>query len=349
MPITIDGSKFEGGGSMLRIAIACSIATGKPFRMVNIRKNRDNPGLRPQHLASVKLAQFVSSGYAEGAELGSTELFFIPARVQSGAYDIDIKTAGSIALCLQSVIMPIAFSGHNVTLRLKGGTDVNHSPGIDYFKFIFSHAIRNYAEIKTDVIKRGYYPKGQGRVDVRINSKYNSLDASGIGEISLNEKKDIRKISLKINASKDLAQGRVIERLSEYFVLLSKPLGIDTAISQSYNDTESTGGSATLIVNAGEDFIGETRVFERGVKAESIAEELYYRAKILISSNACDIHLTDQLIPFIATAGSGSIKAEDITEHSRANAYVCNEFFENKVKIDEDSKIISVSEANLEG
>ena len=343
MPITIDGSKFEGGGSMLRIALACSLATGKAFRMINIRKNRDNPGLRPQHIASVKLSQMISSSYSEGAELGSEEIMFIPAKVQSGIYEVDIGTAGSIPLCVQSAILPIVFSGNNLTLRLKGGTDVSSSPGIDYFRLIFSQAIRQYAQVKTDTIRRGYYPKGGGRVDFRINSKYTSLDANSIPGIDFSGSAQPNKISLNVNASKDLSGARVIERLSEYFSLLARSLNIDTAISQSYNDSECSGGSATLILNSEDSFIGETFLFEKGVKAEGIADKIYARVKSLIGSGTkCDKHLADQLVPFIAASGKGCIKTEEITEHCRANAYVCNEFFDGKVEINEEKRLIFI-------
>ena len=35
--ITIDGSRGEGGGQVLRTALALSLATGRPFRIDNIR------------------------------------------------------------------------------------------------------------------------------------------------------------------------------------------------------------------------------------------------------------------------------------------------------------------------
>ncbi|MHC5542236.1 RNA 3'-terminal phosphate cyclase, partial [Singulisphaera rosea] len=43
--ITLDGSEGEGGGQILRTALTLSLLTGKPFRMVKIRANRERPGL----------------------------------------------------------------------------------------------------------------------------------------------------------------------------------------------------------------------------------------------------------------------------------------------------------------
>ena len=52
----LDGSQGEGGGQILRTALTLSLLTGRPFRMVKIRANRDKPGLRPQHQKAVEAA-----------------------------------------------------------------------------------------------------------------------------------------------------------------------------------------------------------------------------------------------------------------------------------------------------
>jgi RNA 3'-terminal phosphate cyclase (ATP) len=59
-PLIIDGSYGEGGGQILRSTLALFIITRKPVQIVNIRAGRKKPGLRPQHLTSVKAAVAVS-------------------------------------------------------------------------------------------------------------------------------------------------------------------------------------------------------------------------------------------------------------------------------------------------
>src|SRR5262249_33734554 len=98
-PITIDGSPGEGGGQVLRTALSLSLLTGRPFRMIKVRANREKPGLRPQHLMAVEAASALG-GEAEGAVVGARELRFRPIEVVPRDLTFDIGTAGATSLVL---------------------------------------------------------------------------------------------------------------------------------------------------------------------------------------------------------------------------------------------------------
>ena len=51
--IEIDGSFGEGGGQIVRTAVALSAVTGKPVRIEKIRQGRPKPGLAPQHAGAI--------------------------------------------------------------------------------------------------------------------------------------------------------------------------------------------------------------------------------------------------------------------------------------------------------
>ena len=106
--IEIDGSEGEGGGQMLRTAIALSALTGKAVRIHDIRANRPKPGLAAQHLCAVKGVAMICDALVEGAEMGSTHITFTPGKVQSGRYRMDVGTAGSISLVLQACLLASA-------------------------------------------------------------------------------------------------------------------------------------------------------------------------------------------------------------------------------------------------
>jgi len=54
--IVIDGAAGEGGGQVLRTALALAMITGQPFRIERIRAGRPRPGLMRQHLTAVMAA-----------------------------------------------------------------------------------------------------------------------------------------------------------------------------------------------------------------------------------------------------------------------------------------------------
>ena len=82
--IEIDGSEGEGGGQILRSSLSLAICTQQPFRITNIRANREQPGLRRQHLTAVNAAAKICNAEVDGAELASRALTFRPHTLRAG-------------------------------------------------------------------------------------------------------------------------------------------------------------------------------------------------------------------------------------------------------------------------
>ncbi len=130
--IEVDGARGEGGGQILRSALSLSVLTRQPFRIYNIRAGRPNPGLRPQHLQSVRAASAICDAGLEGDSIGSLEVRFAPGRIKAGTYHFDIGTAGATTLVLQTLCLPLAFAGGTSSLTITGGTHVPWSPCFHY-------------------------------------------------------------------------------------------------------------------------------------------------------------------------------------------------------------------------
>ena len=160
--IKIDGS--IGYGQVLRTAIGLSALLLKPVKIFNIRVRRPKPGLRPQHLTGVKIAAEFCAASVKGAKIGSTQVEFIPKYHKIPSYKkIDIGTAGSICLLLQTLTLLLVFADKEVTLEIVGGTDVKHAPTTTYFQHIFCYFLKRMgAEISLQTLRHGFYPKGEG-------------------------------------------------------------------------------------------------------------------------------------------------------------------------------------------
>ncbi len=167
--LKIDGSYGEGGGQIVRSAVTLSCITNKPVQIENIRKNRKVPGLRPQHLIGVKLLSKICNANVKGLEIGSSTIKFIPNEVENSSLKENIGTAGSISLILQVLIPAISISKKSLKLSIIGGTDVPWSPTSNYTKHVLAEAYsRMGIKFNMKIIKRGYYPKGGGKIEIEV-------------------------------------------------------------------------------------------------------------------------------------------------------------------------------------
>jgi RNA 3'-phosphate cyclase len=331
--IEIDGA--IGYGQVLRTAIGLSALTLQPIRIFNIRINRPNPGLRPQHLTGVLEAAKLCHAEVKNAKIGSTEITFMPKRLDiPDRIIIDIKTAGSITLLLQTILPILIFSNKKVSLTIFGGTDVPGSPTINYYKKVFAYYLEKFGVIlKINVERYGFYPKGGGKVNIEVNGVKN------LNSVSIVEKGELKEISGFSIASKELQKARVAERqISGLESVLEKING-----SYQYVDTLSIGTSLLAIAEYENCILGKDGLGEKGKRAEDVGREVGLELKKSIESNAClDKFMADQILVFAALArGSSEFTIEEFTEHVNTNMITCEKLlnvkFEkegNKVKVD---------------
>lgn len=364
--IEIDGGYLESGGQIARTALALSTITQKPFEIHDIRKGRKDSGLKNQHLYCVKALKELCNAVAEGDELGSTSLKYYPKKLIAKNLSIDIETAGSITLLMQALLLPSLFVSKPITITVVGGTDTKWSPGFDYFNNILLPQLQRFAKIEAKLLKRGYYPKGNGKVEIKINPKSKLNDYSDFNEFHNHIKQNINPYAIMeqhhliqikgiSHASEDLDNARVAERQAHSAqAVLGKKFSVPIKIGSEYQDTLSTGSGITLwaIFSKNKDDIDENNPIrlgadslgEQGKKAEIVGEEAAKNLTKEIESKApVDRHLADQILPFMALAGNSAIKVSEITSHCRTNIYTIQQFMDEIFKIDEDNKIISIN------
>ena len=320
--IHIDGTYGEGGGQILRTALALSLLTGKPFRLSAIRAGRKTPGLMAQHLQSVHAAAAVGQARVTGAEKGSQNLIFEPAGICSGEFRFDIGTAGSTSLVLQTIFQPLAFSARPSQVTITGGTHVPWSPCFHYLDrhwLPFLKTIGMAADL--DLVRSGFYPRGGGciRASIRPAQTLSSLQLVQRGALE-----GVRILSAAANLDPGITERqcrRAEERLAH--------LGFDGINTETAVLEGSGKGTLLLLVAKFE----QSRccyyaLGERGKPAERVADEAVEALEdFLAGDGAIDEYLADQLLlPLVFASGSSALRTARITAHLVTNAWVIRQF-----------------------
>lgn len=167
--IEIDGSKGEGGGQILRTALALSAVSGRPFRIHSIRAGRAKPGLMRQHLMCVTAAETICNATVSGAVLSSSSVSFAPSAITHGGRTFSIGTAGSTCLVLQTVLPPLLMSVGRSRIVFIGGTHNPMAPTADFIARAFLPVLQQMgAVVDTQVVRPGFFPAGGGELVLTI-------------------------------------------------------------------------------------------------------------------------------------------------------------------------------------
>jgi len=299
----VDGATMEGGGQVLRNAAAYAHLLGRPLHIINIRATRSKPGLRFQHLTGLKLVAELSGGKLEGGSVGSREIFLTPGPHAEGSFKADTTTAGSCCLLVQVALPCAIFAPGPCDLELRGGTNADMAPQVDYLMDVFFPIARRMgvnAAIAID--RRGYFPRGGGIVRVHVEPvvSLQPLDLCDRGELVEIRGRAFVAGAIPLGVAKKMASSasRELQRLYP-----GVPVCIDTA-----QETPGTAvGSGTGILLTAHTstgcILGGSALGRKGVPAPRVgtaaAEEL---GRAIQEGGCVDEYLMDQLIIFMALA-----------------------------------------------
>ncbi len=326
--IVIDGSEGEGGGQVLRNALALSLVTGKPFRIENIRGNRDRPGVMRQHVTAVEAACAVGGAECEELRVGASSLTFEPGAVTPGDHHFAVGTAGSTSLVLQTILAPLMLADSRSRLVLEGGTHNIHAPPFDFIARVYLPLINLMGpRISATLVRPGFYPAGGGRIEVEIEP------VSALKRFDLVERGALKRVGARA-----LVAGLPGDIAVRELAAVESVLGWPEEARRIEQLPERVGPGNILLLEAEFEHVTEiaSGFGKLGVSAEHVGEKAAKRmAGYLASSAAAGPYLADQLLLPMALAGGGSFTTVRPSRHARTAADIIALFLDVAIAFEE--------------
>lgn len=336
--IRLDGSHGEGGGQILRTALALACVTGNPFSIEKIRAARPKPGLRPQHLTGVLAAAKIAEADVEGAQVGSQLLSFCPTGLRGGEYVFDVSaagpSAGATSLIVQSILLPLCFADRPSQVVLRGGTHVPFSPPFDYLSEVLLPTVgRMGVKAQVELVRPGFYPRGGGEIRLKVEP------CSGLNPLRLESRGSLRRLigrSLVGSLPEEVASRQLMGCITAL-----KEAGLHAQGVTEVRESLGAGTCAFVCAEYENARAGFSALGERGKRAEVVGREAadaflaFHR-----SAGAVEAHLADQMVPFLALSeGDFCFATERLSEHLNTNLWTTQQFvpFEFEVSTREES------------
>jgi RNA 3'-phosphate cyclase len=331
--IQIDGS--SSGGQIVRLAVALAALTGKAIKIINIRGARPQAGLKTQHIEGIRAIGKLCDAEIKGLTLGSTTLEFYPKDFEEKDLEIEISTAGSIGLVLQTLLIVTPKLRKPINIKIAGGSTFSKwAPPVVYLERILFPLLSYDSEL--EILKEGFYPKGSAEVVA-------TLKPMKIKPIDFTERTEIKSLSLISVASKSLEKSRVAERQADAAQkLLEEKLNKTPFIEIKYSEALSPGSGVLAVLQTHNSILGADLLGERGKPSEYIGERVVRDLIREYSKGVIDRHAADMLLPYMAMSKGSKIISSDITHHIITSAEVIEKFLDVKFEINRDNNTISV-------
>jgi RNA 3'-terminal phosphate cyclase (ATP) len=370
--LQIDASHGEGGGQLVRLAMALAAITGRAIHLTHIRARRARPGLAAQHLAALRAVADMCGGALEGAALGAGEVSFRPGPIRGGNYRFEVGTAGSVSLVLQAVL-PVALHADGPSrIAIVGGTDVKLAPPVDYLRMVFLPWLEEMGiRLRVALVRHGYYPRGGGELTLDVS--HPALQGRGFLATSLSGAcgpcSQLRLANPAINGGacarpvvtparrlgplRAESRGAVREivgrahvahlprHIAERMANAARaqltdlaPLRIDVDV---LGDEAAVGAGGALVLAASTQGgrLGAAVVAQRGVSAERLGEAAGRALRADLQSGAgVDIHAADQLLVYAALAeGESRYTVREVSLHAETAMWLIEQFLPVRFRV----------------
>ena len=246
-----------------------------------------------------------------------------------GDYRFAVGTAGSTALVLQTVLVPLALADKPSHLVIEGGTHASMAPSFDFIAKCFLPIFERMGPCVSARIKRhGFFPRGGGRIEIDI-------EPSPLHRIECIERGELRERSgMVVHAS--LGDGKIAQRICKA-ALKALPGWEESMIAIRDLPADQGPGVAVTLDAA---YRHVTEVVSGFGKLDLSAERIGTTAgKRMAGYEGSDAfagpYLQDQLLLPMAVAGGGAFTSVKVSHHTRTAADIVEQFTGRSARFEE--------------
>ncbi|EDQ89146.1 uncharacterized protein MONBRDRAFT_25783 [Monosiga brevicollis MX1] len=318
---------------ILRNTSAYACLLNKNVVIEHIRAKRSKPGLKAQHKTGLVLQANMCRGRLRNATVGSDRVEIYPNQLAGGTFAADVQTAGSTCLLIQSALPLALFAPEQVELQLRGGTNAEMAPQVDYFERVFVPLLEKFGgHCDCRVVTRGFFPKGQGEVHLSVPPvpRLHGMELLERGEVA-------RVTGLSYVA------GPIPDRVAREMAAAAR-----RALRAQYPDLEvnieeqraaNAVGAGTGIVLVAETStgcrLGGSALGKRGVPAEKVGRAAAQELLAGINAGGCvDEYAADQIIILMALAsGTSRVRTGPLSLHTETAIHLARELSGAKISV----------------
>lgn len=295
---------------MVRTAVAMAAITGTETHLTKIRENRPTKGLSKQHCAAVWAVSKMTGATAYGNNPGSRELTIVPGDKKNYDVRVDVKSAGSVSLILQAMMLAGIKHEKTHTMTVSGGTNVLWAPPIDFYpQMLFPLMEEMGIKAKMEILNRGFFPEGGGRIRVTMEpvTKIKPLNMENIGPF----------VGIKGTCYVQNLPDWIPAQLVEGCMEVLKPYKDREIVTERSAGGFSKGAGLSLVAIYGNGRLGSNVLtFHRDPPRDAgrdVAQDLIGEME---SGATMDVNTADQLLPYMAMAdGVSRFSVARISRH----------------------------------
>jgi len=325
--IVLDGSHGEGGGTLIRTALAMAALTQQPVRIEQVRGGTNHPGIDIEDQTLIRALAKSCAAETSGTDFGSSSVSFLPSRKCSGVKDsldpnVDSQSnrVPNANVLLNALLPVMARSGVYSQASLSGETYGTHSLCYDYFANVTLAAQKKFGLYAfSDQLTAGFGREGGGEVAIEVEpSALNAVDWSKRGELVA-----ARGVVAIAELPMTVAH-RGLAHLTNLGINAKLPLDIEIVGV----DARRPGVCITVWLEYENGIGGATAMGAKGIRIEAVAQAAFEDTLEWVrSETSMDAYLADQILPTaIFAEGETTFTVSRLTKRLLTMIWVVKQF-----------------------